>query len=234
MASHRKVFAHCTSFFLAPHLHCLTAIWRQEGQEPLWQRSRQVWLSHPRVLPQVSPQVGVASVQARRTEDLPQGQERSRERGQGGQGPAGWQIRSQEWKPQARSAPQGWPHLNCGAEHGRGSRVFRHSQLWTEVRSQGGHSPGWQVEVQEWAPHPSSPPHSSPQDHGAAEHRRVTGLACPQWQVCCTVWGQGGQGPGWQRRLHRWEHPGRATPHRAPQLCGVCQGSKGGSRSLAQ
>ena len=61
-------------------------------------------------MPQVSPQVGVASVQESRTLVLPQGQNLSRERGQGGQGPL-WQMRSQEWCLQDNSFPQGVPHL---------------------------------------------------------------------------------------------------------------------------
>ena len=130
--------------------------------------------------------------------------------------------------------PQGWPHLKTGAEQGRGSLVFLHSQLWTEVRSQGRQGPGWQMAGQVCVLQPRSWPHSLPQDQRAAEQRRVVGPPCSQWHGCCTVWGQGGQGPGWHSREQRWLQPESCLPHRSPQLCGVSQGSQAGSRSLPQ
>ena len=82
-----------TSFCLAPHRQVFTTIWRHDPQTPLWQRSAQTCSPQDSVLPQVSPQVGVARVQGSLWVLLPQGQRLSSLRGQGGQDPE-WQTTS--------------------------------------------------------------------------------------------------------------------------------------------
>lgn len=82
----------------------------------------------------------------------------------------------------------GWAH-SCSwvlVPHEQGCRLFL---------GQGEQSPEWQGSWHECWPQLKVRPQGWPHDQALAEHRRVFGGCCPQWQELLTFLGQGGQGP---------------------------------------
>ena len=218
-------------------------------QAPSWQRRAQLCAPQAIARPQVSPQLGAGSSQARPGyARFPQGHARppaalAAAGAQGSHSPL-WHSRAHACRPQSSALPQTAPQEKSRRKQGsvRAALPQRH-RAPTTGKMQGPQAPWWH-----WAPHgcaqpaAAAPPRAAPVRPQGSPHvealcpQRFTGAALPHQQGVVTGTAHGAQGPRWQRCTQACAQSARGRAHGASQLCGASssRSSKAGSRVLPQ